>query len=74
MINIEEQNICELYRNIKKIEGVHTGASPTDAWIIFLNNVKYNNKKINKVFAKIFINLENKKIYDYIKYTDENLC
>jgi hypothetical protein len=73
MINIEEQNICELYRNIKNIEGVHTGASPTDAWIIFLNNVKYNNKKIKKVFAKIFINLDNKKIYDYIKHTDENL-
>lgn len=73
MINIEGQNICELYRNIKKIEGVHTGASPTDAWIIFLNNVKYNNKKINKVFAKIFINLDNKKVYDYVKYTDENL-
>lgn len=73
MINIEEQNICELYRNIKKIEGVHTGASPTDAWIIFLNNVKYNNKKINKVFGKIFINFENKKVYDYIKNNDENL-
>jgi len=73
MIDIEGQNICELYRNIKRIEGVHTGASPTDAWIIFLNNVKYNNKKINKVFAKIFIDLDNDKLYDYIKYTDENL-
>lgn len=66
-------NVCELHKNIKKVEGVKTGASPTDAWIIHLRNFIYNNKKINKVFGKIFISMNNKKLSKYIKDVDENL-
>lgn len=66
MINV---NVCELYKNIKKIEGIKTGASPTDAWVIHLQQ----NKKIIKVFAKIFVSINNKRLSNYIKDVDENL-
>jgi hypothetical protein len=69
MVVIDENfNVCKIDKYIKNVKGMHTGGSPTDAWIITLKNNVFdkNGDKINKAFIKIFSNLSffNSEKYD----------
>lgn len=70
MIIDDKYNICNIYNYIKRVKGIATGASPTDAWIItFKDNVYYKDEKINKGFIKIFAD---KSFFKLVKDKDEN--
>ena len=59
MIINDKYNICNIYKYIKRVKGLTTGASPTDAWIVtFKDNVYYKDEKINKAFLKLRIEIE----------------